>query len=116
MAIVPLRFTSVDELLANPGRSVIYKHSPTCSLCSWSKQVLGQFAEAETVEMQLVDVFADRSFSQQIEARFGVRHESPQVLVIENGEVVWHASHRGVAPERIRAALAGSLSGLGARQ
>lgn len=115
MAIVALQFGSVDALLAHPGRSVLYKHSPTCSLCSWSMHVLGRFAELEQVEMQLVDVFADRAFSQQIEASFGVRHESPQVLIIENGEVLWHASHRGVAPERVRAALAGSLEGMGAR-
>lgn len=115
MAIVPLRLGSVDELLASPGRTVIYKHSPTCSLCSWSKHVLDRFAEAENVEIQLVDVFRDRAFSQEIEARLGVRHESPQVLIIEDGRVLWHASHRGVAAERVQAALEGSQAGFGAR-
>lgn len=115
MPIVPLRFHSVDELVAHPGRTVLYKHSPTCSLCGWSEHVLGRFAREEDVEMQLVDVFRDRAFSRDVEARFGVRHESPQVLIIEDGTVVWHASHRGVAPDRVRQALAGSADGLGAR-
>lgn len=115
MAIVPLRLGSVDDLVAQPGRTVIYKHSPTCSLCSWSEHVLDKFTKEEDVELQLVDVFKNRAFSQGIEARFGVRHESPQILIIEDGKVLWHASHRGVAPERVQAALAGSLEGLGAR-
>jgi bacillithiol system protein YtxJ len=115
MAIVPLRLSSVDDLVAQPGRTVIYKHSPTCSLCGWSEHVLGRFAKEENVELQLVDVFKDRAFSQAIEATFGVRHESPQILIIEDGKVLWHASHRGVAPDRVRAALSGSLEGLGSR-
>lgn len=115
MPIVPLRFHSVDELVAHPGRTVLYKHSPTCSLCGWSEHVLGRFATEEQVELQRVDVFRDRAFSNEVEARFGVRHESPQVLIIEDGKVVWHASHRGVAPDRVRNALAGSAEGLGAR-
>ncbi len=115
MAIVPLRHGSVDDLMAQPGRTVIYKHSPTCSLCGWSKHVLGRFSSEENVELQLVDVFENRAFSLELAARFGIRHESPQVLIIENGEVLWHASHRGVAPDRVRGALAGSLEGLGAR-
>jgi len=115
MAIVPLRLRSVDELVAQRGRTVIYKHSPTCSLCDWSEHVLERFSTEEGIELQLVDVFADRAFSQEIEARFGVRHQSPQVLIIEDGNVLWHASHRGVAPDRVRAALAGGREGLGAR-
>lgn len=115
MAIIPLRFRSVDELVAHRGRTVLYKHSPTCSLCGWSEHVLGRFAEQEQVELQLVDVFRDRAFSRDVEARLGVRHESPQILIVEDGAVVWHASHRGVAPDRVRQALAGNLEGIGAR-
>lgn len=115
MPIIPLQFRSVDELVAHPGRTVLYKHSPTCSLCGWSEHVLARFADEEQVELQLVDVFEDRAFSRAVEARFGVRHESPQILIIEDGVVRWHASHRGVAPERVRKALAGSAEGIGAR-
>lgn len=115
MPIVPTDAKTADEIAARRGRSIIYKHSPTCSLCGWSNYKLGQLAEQDGLTFELVDVFANRALSQDIEARFGVRHESPQVLIIEDGEVVWHASHRGVAPERVRDALAGSLEGLGAR-
>ena len=115
MAIVPIGAVTAEEIAARPGRSIIYKHSPTCSLCGWSNHKLGQLADEDSLTLELVDVLANRALSQQLESHFGVRHESPQILIIEDGEVLWHASHRGVAPERVRAALAGSFEGLGAR-
>lgn len=115
MPIIPNTFESAASLADRPGRTIVYKHSPTCSLCSWSIHVLGKMAEQDGVTLELVDVLSRRSLSQSIEAHFGVRHESPQVLIIEDGAVVWHASHRGVAPDRVRSALAGSTEGLGAR-
>lgn len=115
MPIIPTELRSAHELAARPGRTIIYKHSPTCSLCSWSEHVLGKMAAEDGVTVELVDVFQQRALSNELEAHFGVRHESPQVLIVEAGQVVWHASHRGVAPERVRAALAGSSEGLGAR-
>ncbi len=115
MPIVPHTFSSASELASRAGRTIVYKHSPTCSLCGWSQHVLGRMAEQDGVTFELVDVLAERPLSQAIEAQFGVRHESPQILVIDDGRVTWHASHRGVAPERVRAALAGSAEGLGAR-
>lgn len=115
MAIVPIGETSAAEIAARAGRTIIYKHSPSCSLCGWSNYKLGQLAEQDGLEMLLVDVWTQRALSQDIEAHFGVRHESPQILIIDDGEVTWHASHRGVAPDRVRAALAGSAEGLGAR-
>lgn len=115
MGIVPTTVRSAEELAARRGRTIIYKHSPTCSLCGWSNYKLGQLAEQDGLTLELVDVFKDRTLSDAIEAKFGVRHESPQVLIIDDGEVTWHASHRGVAPDRVRGALAGSLEGIGAR-
>ena len=115
MPIIPSEAVSAAEIAARPERSIIYKHSKTCSLCSWSNDKLGELADQDGITLELVDVIAPRALSQQIEAQFGVRHESPQILIIEDGRVLWHASHRGVAPDRVRAALAGSRDGLGAR-
>lgn len=115
MPIVPTALTTAAELGARPGRTIVYKHSPTCSLCGWSNHVLGKLAAEDGLTLERVDVFTQRGLSNEIEALFGVRHESPQVLIVEDGAVVWHASHRGVAPDRVRAALAGSSEGLGAR-
>lgn len=115
MPITPTTLRDARSLAERPGRSIIYKHSPTCSLCGWSNHVLGKLAAEDGLTFERVDVFAQRELSNDIEAHFGVRHESPQILIIEDGQVRWHASHRGVAPDRVRAALAGSGDGLGAR-
>jgi bacillithiol system protein YtxJ len=45
------------------------------------------------VKAYLVDVRAERPLSQQIAARTGVRHESPQVIILRHGAAVWSASH-----------------------
>ena len=43
-----------------------------------------------------VDVRAQRPLSQQIAARSGVEHESPQVIIFRRGTPVWNASHQDI--------------------
>lgn len=108
-------FASVEDIRAASGTTVLYKHSPSCSLCAWSIREVQQFAERHGVDVHLIDVFAHRPLAQAIETHFNVRHESPQVLIIEDGSVRWHASHRAVTAERLAAALEGDHSAAGAR-
>jgi bacillithiol system protein YtxJ len=49
----------------------------------------------------LVDVRAQRAVSQQIAARSGVEHESPQIIVFRRGAVVWNASHHDITVEAL---------------
>ena len=67
---------------------------------------------AQTQDVYVVDVLGNRQLSQAITARFRVRHESPQVLVIRNAEVRWHGSHFGVTAENVRKALLAALSAI----
>lgn len=115
MALIPIVFETSAALASAPGRTVIYKHSPSCSLCFWSVTEVRSFAEAEGVTVHLVDVLAQRALSQAIASQFGVRHESPQVLIIEDGRVTWHGSHRALSSERLSAAWVGSDATQGAR-
>lgn len=115
---MPILPTSADEpvaLVAASGRTIIYKHSPTCSLCSWSIHEVADFADSAGVTVHQVDVLRQRPLSQAIETHFGVRHESPQVLIIDDGRVTWHGSHRALSAERLLAAAGGADSGVGAR-
>lgn len=115
MPLIPIAFESPAALASAPGRTVVYKHSPTCSLCLWSIAEVQSFAETEGMTVHQVDVLAQRPLSQAIAAHFGVRHESPQVLIIEDGRVTWHGSHRVLSAERLSAALAGDDAAQGAR-
>lgn len=115
MPLHPTSLHTIADITASAGTTILYKHSPTCSLCRWSIREVQQFAEQQGVDVHLIDVFAQRPLAQAIEAHLGVRHESPQVLIVEDGIVRWHASHRALTAQRLQAALAGDYSAAGAR-
>ena len=55
----------------------------------------------DTIHSYLLDLLSYRSISNEIAAHFDVTHQSPQVLVIDKGNVIYHASHSDIAPEKI---------------
>jgi bacillithiol system protein YtxJ len=57
--------------------------------------------------VRLVEVPRQRELSDAVAERTGLRHQSPQLLVIRDGEVIWHASHWGIERPRLERALAG---------
>lgn len=85
---------------------ILFKHSTQCGLSAMAYQEMVRFAlEHRDVEVHVVNVLESRVVSDEVERRTGVEHESPQVLIVGDGAVVWHASHRGVTA----AALAGHV-------
>lgn len=82
---------------------LIYKHSHRCSVCFVSKANLEQAADAirEQADMHFVNVVNNREASNAIADKLDVRHESPQVILLDNGEVVGHASHGDIKAEAI---------------
>jgi bacillithiol system protein YtxJ len=91
-----------DRFAGDPV-AVLYKHSPTCGLSDIAMGEVRAFtAEHPDVPVYLVDVFALRPLSNEVEARLGVRHESPQALVFQAGALTWHGSHRRVTAATLR--------------
>jgi len=90
------------------GLVVIYKHSPICHLSEMAIVEFDAFVRSNEARVSLyqVDVLDARPASQRIESLTGVRHESPQVLVLSEGAVVWHASHRRIRAEDLTAQIA----------
>jgi bacillithiol system protein YtxJ len=85
---------------------VIFKHSGMCGTSAQAYDELEAFVEEEgSPEVYVVEVLDHRPLSQKIAARFGVRHESPQVLIVAGGQVGWHGSHYRVTADTIRRAL-----------
>lgn len=83
---------------------VIFKHSTRCGV---SRMVLRNFENSlETPEGDLdfyyLDLLAHRDLSDEIAIRFQVIHQSPQILVIKNGQTIHHASHHAVRAENLR--------------
>lgn len=52
-----------------------------------------------------VKVIEHRDISNAIESQLDIRHESPQLLLLREGKVAWHASHFSITGEAIKSAL-----------
>ncbi|MFT6055130.1 MAG: bacillithiol system protein YtxJ [Roseivirga sp.] len=81
----------------------IYKHSTRCSISSMAMNRLQRewTEEGNKVKAYYLDLIQYRNISNAIAEKFGVYHESPQVIVIKNGEVVHNDSHMGISFEGI---------------
>lgn len=86
---------------------VIFKHSPTCGNSAQAFEGISDWLSRETrdADFFIVPVPANRAISTLLAQRFGIRHESPQVMVIDRGEVSWHGSHFRATADSIAAAL-----------
>lgn len=80
---------------------VIFKHSTRCSISDMAKGRLERKAVPENVQFYYLDLIRYRNISNDIAKVFGVRHESPQVLLIKDGECVYDESHNGISMEEI---------------
>ena len=93
--------------LSGTGPVVIFKHSTACVT---SAHALGQFEEFVSVEKDLkfaiLMVIQDRTVSNLVAEQLNIRHESPQIIVIRQGCLVWHASHWMIDHGRLKQAIA----------
>ncbi len=80
---------------------VIFKHSTTCSI---SRMALDRFERAsapENVDFYYLDLLKYRQISTAIADFFQVHHESPQVILIKDGECVYDESHYGIMMDEL---------------
>ncbi|RYY71827.1 MAG: bacillithiol system redox-active protein YtxJ [Chitinophagaceae bacterium] len=80
---------------------VIFKHSTRCSISSMAKNRLDRSDAPAGINFFYLDLIAHRDISNKIAEDFSVEHESPQVLVIRNGECVYDESHSGISMDEI---------------
>ncbi|MEQ9009729.1 MAG: bacillithiol system redox-active protein YtxJ [Ekhidna sp.] len=77
---------------------VLFKHSTRCSISAMSLSRFERSYEEESVfDSYFLDLIAYREISNAIAERYGVRHESPQTILIKNGKAVFDASHMGIS-------------------
>lgn len=85
---------------------LIFKHSTRCSISATAKARLERkWADGDNaaVKPYYLDLLNYRGISNRIAEEFGVRHESPQVLVLKDGKAAYHASHMDIRYEDILA-------------
>ncbi|WAC13806.1 bacillithiol system redox-active protein YtxJ [Dyadobacter pollutisoli] len=98
-----ITISSEEEVqnIYNSGEySIIYKHSPRCmtSLMAY-RQLKSDVNSVPNVQVPvyIVDVIANRKESQSIASTFQVEHESPQLLIVKNGECLYDSSHEDIS-------------------
>jgi monothiol bacilliredoxin len=82
--------TALENLLTDSTKKpvIIFKHSNACSI---SERAYREMQKVEGVN--IVEVQSARDVSRELAMRTGVRHESPQVIILRDGKAVWNASH-----------------------
>ena len=75
---------------------VIFKHSNRCSISSVALQRLQRASQPGGIDFYFLDLIRYRPISNKIAEIFKVRHESPQVLVIKNGQCIFNESHLSI--------------------
>ena len=95
--------TSLDDFVAQldgaPG--VLFKHSNSCGVSARAYAEMSKLPHP----VALVVVQQARTVSDEIEKRWQIGHETPQVLVVKNGALLWNASHFRVKAVDVEAAL-----------
>jgi bacillithiol system protein YtxJ len=112
----PVRLTAEADVerACEHDVAVIYKHSPRCGVSLSAEGEVRRFMAAEpAVPVYVVDVVRDRAVSRVIEGRFGIRHSSPQVILLRRGVPVWDGSHRAVTAAAL---VQQAIQGLNERQ
>jgi bacillithiol system protein YtxJ len=98
----------LDDLLEQSKTDpvLIFKHSTQCSISGEVHREFMDFAaKAPELKAAVILVIENRRLSEAVAERLGVRHESPQTLLIKDGRVVWHASHWSITSEALVTAL-----------
>jgi len=99
----------IDQIISDSNNrpQVIYKHSTRCAVSAQAYRRL-KIIDSEVIQaadIYYLDVIASRPVSNAVADRFRIRHESPQLLLIRNGCVVWEESHYGIQGEAVLEAI-----------
>lgn len=91
---------------SNTKLQIIFKHSTRCSV---SRMVLKQFENEfdlhEKIDLYYLDLLEFRPISNEITNKFGVEHQSPQLLLIKDNRVIYYANHEGIDAEKLNGFL-----------
>lgn len=82
----------------------IFKHSTRCAV---SRMALRGFErefdlQQEGVDIYLLDLLSFRDVSLEIAGRFGIHHESPQLILLKDGQAVANFSHHAISANSLK--------------
>ena len=80
---------------------VIFKHSTRCSISAVALQRLQKVDQPNDIDFYFVDLLSYRQISSKIATVFKVDHQSPQILLIKDGECIYEESHMSISMDEI---------------
>lgn len=95
--------SQIDSIKASSGYSVIFKHSTRCSVSAMAKRSFERDWNVipSDAKFYFLDLISHRDVSAYIAETFNVHHESPQLLLIKDGECVLDASHGDISADEV---------------
>ncbi len=93
----------LQKIIDDSGQKpqIVYKHSSRCGISSMVLRRLERESPPDSLDYYFVDVIRNRNVSNKIAEQFNVYHESPQILVIKNGECIYDESHYAISMEDV---------------
>lgn len=94
----------LNEIIAGSNEKpvAIFKHSTRCSVSRMAlKQFENEFNSSDKVTPYFLDLIAHRDISNEIAHRFGVTHQSPQLILIKEGKAIYNVSHSDIDAEEL---------------
>ncbi len=98
----------LNEIKNANGYSLIFKHSTRCSISMMAKKnfELDWNVIPEDTTLYFLDLISHRDISNEIAKIFEVAHQSPQILLIKDGDCVLEASHSDISAEEVAEVIA----------
>lgn len=97
------QLSQIDEIKAAEGYSLIFKHSTRCSISMMAKRSFERDWDVipTDVDCYFLDLISQRDISAYIAEVFQVHHESPQLLLIKNGDCILDSSHGDISADEV---------------
>ena len=86
---------------SNSRPQLIFKHSTRCGISSMAKARLDRSHAPHGIDYYFLDLIKHRNISNKISSDFKVHHQSPQVLIIKDGESIYDESHAAIDMQEI---------------
>lgn len=111
MAISWKNITSVSQLDSIEQEShnnpvIIFKHSTSCAISAMAKDRFEANSTTGDESYYYLDLLRFRDISNAIAEKFQVHHESPQVILLKDGDVVLDDSHMAISFDEIQKQIA----------
>ena len=93
----------LDALFASSrDRAILlFLHDPWCPISAMATRQVAQV----DADIAKIDVSRQHDLSREVERRTGIRHESPQLILIRDGRAIWDASHSSIDQKTIKSVL-----------